>query len=179
MSNVLFLRDQVILMHKKLAVFFATLVIVMCTTAGATSASPAAPSPLQAISGLWYTEGHEGGVQLYPCDDKICGRLYWMQNKKGADDEKGVSRDVHNPDPSQRQRPLCQMQFMGNFTPGDNNLYASGWVYNPRDGGIYSAEMTLVDSNTLKLRGYLFLPILGESQIWTRAKSMPDCATND
>lgn len=88
-----------------------------------------------------------------------------------------ISRDTNNPDPALRQRPLCHMQFMGGFTPDADRQghYTDGWIYNPRDGGIYSAEMTLIDHGTLKLRGYLFFPFLGESQIWKRATTMPTC----
>ena len=48
------------------------------------------------------------------------------------------------------------MQFMGNFTPDNESHYTDGWIYNPHDGGTYSASITLVDRDTMKLRGYLF-----------------------
>ena len=51
--------------------------------ASASRVQPLVPNPLTAISGFWYTEGREGGIQLYPCDDKICGRFYWMKDPKG------------------------------------------------------------------------------------------------
>jgi len=44
-----------------------------------------------------------------------------------------VSRDAQNPDAAERQRPLCHMQFMGNFTPDGHNRYLDGWIYNPRE----------------------------------------------
>ena len=60
------------------------------------------------------TRRDEGGVELYPCGDQICGRFYWMKD----DTENGdLSRDKNNPDSAQRERPLCHMQFMGSFTP--------------------------------------------------------------
>jgi len=168
-------------MQRKQAVqiFYATLALLMCFVASAQGAStkPTATTtptsvtnPLEAVSGRWYTEGHEGGVELYPCDDQICGRFSWMKDENGE-----VSRDTNNPDPAERQRPLCHMQFMGNFTPEGKNRYTGGWIYNPRDGGIYSAQMTLVDHDTLDLHGYLFIPLLGQSQTWKRAKNMPSC----
>lgn len=170
-------RELIRPMPKPLSIFFTTVGAIIFIAAASAQATPSPKTgPLPAVSGFWYTEGHEGGIQLYPCEDKICGSLYWMQDEKGSDGEDGVSRDTHNPDPHLRRRPLCHMKFMGNFTPDEQNHYGDGWIYNPHDGGIYSASMTLIDHNTLKLRGYLFFEFLGQSQIWTRATSMPSCA---
>jgi len=154
-------------------VFFITLAVIICIAATA-NGSPKMPvqNALKAISGRWYTEGHEGGIELYPCGDEICGRFYWLKDKMENGD---ISRDKNNPDPNLHRRPLCHMQFMGGFTPDQQSHYTDGWIYNPRDGGTYSAEMTLIDRDTLDLRGYLFFPFLGESQTWTRATSMPTC----
>jgi len=132
-----------------------------------------AQNPLKAVSGFWYTEGHEGIVELYPCGDEICGRLHWIQD----DGTEPVSRDMRNPDPDLRARPLCHLKFMGGFTPDGQGRYSDGWIYSPRHGATFNAEMKLIDHNTLDLRGYIFFPFLGESQTWKRAKKMPACAS--
>ena len=124
-----------------------------------------------AIDGFWYTEGHEGGIELYQCGDKTCGRFYWL-NPKGPDN---ITNDVHNSDPAKRDRPLCMMQFMGNFTSDKVGHYTDGWIYSPRQGTTFSAEMTLIDQTTLHLRGYLLSPVLGETQVWKRVDSLPSC----
>lgn len=121
-----------------------------------------------AIQGVWYTQDRDGGVELYPCDGKICGRLYWLKDDGG-------SRDEHNPDPAKRQRPLCHMQFMGDFTKNTDGRYTDGWIYNPDSGSTYHAQMRIVDRNTLELRGYILMPLFGGSQIWKRAGDLPSC----
>jgi uncharacterized protein (DUF2147 family) len=153
-------------------VIYATCAALFVALAGVHAVAGSGPSPLEAVSGRWYTEGHEGGVELYPCGDRVCGRFSWI---KSDSEQHTVSYDTHNPDPAERGRPLCHMQFMGNFNPDGKNGYLDGWIYNPRDGGIYSAQMKLIDHDTLDLHGYLFLPLFGESQIWKRASSMPSC----
>ncbi len=90
----------------------------------------------------------EGGVELYPCGDEICGKLcYWLKDNQ---ENGSVSRDTKNPDPAKRDRPLCHMQFMGGFVPDSQGHYEDGWIYSPRHGANFSAEMTLADHETLE-----------------------------
>ncbi len=130
--------------------------------------------PPEAVTGLWYTDEHDGGIELYKCGVEICGRIYWMKDNFENGD---VSRDIRNPDHAKRHRPLCRMEFMTGFTADGDGHYSDGTIYSPRHGADFSAEMTLLDHNTLELRGYILLPLLGESRTWTRAKTMPECFT--
>lgn len=128
----------------------------------------ALPDP---VLGFWYTENREGGVELYKCEDKICGRFRWLNPKPGEE----APRDINNPFKALRKEPLCHMKFMNDFTPDGQGQYKGGTIYSPRHGQDFSAEMTLINHDTLDLHGYILTPILGESQTWIRAKTMPDC----
>jgi hypothetical protein len=55
--------------------------------------------------------------------------------------------------------------------------YTNGTILDPRDGDLYSAMMTLTpDGQTLVVRGYLGISLLGKNQYWTR---LPETAFNE
>lgn len=164
-----------VIRHNLVAVFLVlTLLIVGPAYAGAKSQNVAkkAVDDMSGITGFWYTEQREAGVELYKCGQEICGKFRWLQS-----DRKGESlKDVNNPDPSNRDRSLCHLQFMGGFRGVSPTNYDGGWIYSPEHGANFDASITVIDTNTIELHGYLVVPAFGDSQTWTRSLSMPDCA---
>ena len=149
-----------------LILFSVTLVCLLVW--GVSAARAAAVDP---IDGLWLTEDGAAVVRLYSCGGDVCGRFYWIAPGQGGPGQ----IDSNNHDPAKRLRPLCGMQFIGGFKKTDEGEYDGGWIYNPEDGEDYNAELTLEKDGTLSLRGYVLLPVFGQSQVWTRVDSHPSC----
>ena len=153
--------------------FVICLILLMLTQSAGARAQSHDP-----LLGLWQTEDRDAVIQLYKCEDSLCGRFYWLKD----DSAETPSLDDNNPNPEKARKPLCGLTFLGGFTKqsvGDVHRYVSGWVYSPRHGSTYSAEIQPVDDKTLSLRGYMFFSFLGGSQTWQRIESAPQCPLFD
>ena len=149
----------------------ARLVIVLALAIGLLSRVAAADTGARDFMGYWLTEDADGIIEIYDCGHKYCGRFNWLKHIPSE----GEPRDWQNPDPALHGRPLCSVQFMNDFVPDDAEDQIKGMVYNPQDGQTYDAVMASVDHETLKIRGYVFHPLLGRSQVWHRTAPRTDC----
>lgn len=128
---------------------------------------PFAPSWAGNAVGTWATEAGKSHVRVLLCGQKLCGRIIWL--KEPLDDQGVPKTDVNNPEPAMQDRPIIGLPLLVNFTAGQEaDVWSNGTIYNPEDGENYDCTLTLQDSNTLKVRGYVGLPLFGKTQIWTR-----------
>lgn len=137
----------------------------------AASAQKTPDASVEQASGFWRTQGGDGVIELYSCEDKLCGRIHWQR----ADSDHLVF-DIHNPDKDRHDDPLCGKQILDGFTPNADGALKGGMIYNPRDGSRYHAEIRLKDTDTLLLRGYVLAPLLGQTQTWTRTDDLAVCS---
>ncbi|MGH6980206.1 MAG: DUF2147 domain-containing protein [Stellaceae bacterium] len=151
------------------------LIIVFAATVAITPAVAAQDSG--GVTGRWLTESGKGVIAISPCGDSICGRIDWMKTPPGGDPNY-IPRDKNNPDPARRQLPMCGLQIIYGFhhDGADPKRWVEGKLYDPESGDTYHGNITVVDSNHLRLRGYIGIPLLGESQLWTRVNAQhPVC----
>jgi len=130
--------------------------------------------PVEAVEsdpafGLWLVENGKAIVDIGPCGPAACGRIVWMA--KPLDGDGAPKRDAENADPTLRGRKLCGLDLIGDFKRAGTGQWTEGYIYDPRKGARYSARIEARGDGTLKVRGYLGLPVFGKSQTWTRVET--------
>lgn len=120
-----------------------------------------------AVVGTWLNGTKRGHIQIYKKGDHYFGKLVWL--KEATDPATGKPKtDVKNSQATMRSRPLVGLEVMKDFTFDGGKVWADGHIYNPEDGKEYSCKLTLKNPNTLDVRGYIGISLLGKSQTWTR-----------
>jgi len=122
-----------------------------------------------ACLGVWYTKDNKSKVEIYKCGDKYCGKIIWLKNAFEAD---GVTpnKDDKNENPKLQSRPLNGLTVVFGFKYVGDNKWEEGKIYNPENGKTYSCNWKLVDKNTLDVRGYIGISMIGETQTWKRVQ---------
>ncbi len=118
------------------------------------------------VVGEWYNAEKDAVITLFEDGKAISGKITWM---KFPNDEKGNPKtDPLNPDEELRSRSRMGMVMMNNFIYDEDNVWDDGELYDPKKGKTYSGMFTLVDKNTLDLRGYIGFSFIGRSSTWIR-----------
>ena len=132
----------------------------------ATPFTVGAELPSDSAHGYWLTENRKAIVQIAPCGGDTCGRMVWVENP--LDQSGQPKRDDRNADAAKRARTICGLELVGGLVRTDDGTWGDGWLYNPRNGATYSAEIRALSPSELEVRGYLGVSALGKSQVWTR-----------
>ena len=105
----------------------------------------------------------DGGGGIYT------GAIVRMFLKPGEDPNIQCDKCVDD----RRNKPWMGLEIIRGMKR-EGMKYTDGTILDPRDGNIYSAQMTLTpDGQTPVVRGYLGISLLGKNQYWTR---LPDSA---
>ena len=117
-------------------------------------------------SGTWLTEDSRARVRVERCGvslEQICGYVVWM--KEAVDANGQPLKDLNNPDPLKRSRPLLGHQLIMGLRPAADGRF-EGQIYNAENGKSYEISLRR-DARDLKVKGCM-LSILCASQSWTQ-----------
>lgn len=109
-------------------------------------------------TGIWIDHTGRGAVEIKDCGAKLCGHVYWLQNKGHGQ--------------------VCGMQVIGNVKPAAGGTWDGGWIYDPDEESRYNVELTPLGPEKLKVLGYAGSKFLSETMIWKRAPAdLKRCGT--
>jgi uncharacterized protein (DUF2147 family) len=119
------------------------------------------------VLGVWLSEEKDGKVEIYKAGNKYMGKLIWSNKMYEAD---GVTskKDSKNAEEKLRTRNLKDLIMLTDFVFEDGS-WTDGKIYDPKSGKTYSSTMKL-QGNTLNIRGYIGISLLGRTTVWTRVK---------
>ncbi|MFN3848174.1 MAG: DUF2147 domain-containing protein [Spirosomataceae bacterium] len=123
-----------------------------------------------AILGLWLPQDKDGKVEIYKQGNAYFAKI--TELVEPADPKTGKPyTDTENPDKSKRNQPIVGLVVIKNLKYiADKKIWDDGDVYDPKRGKTYSLKITMKDNNKIVITGYIGVPMLGQSETWTRIK---------
>jgi len=124
------------------------------------------------VLGYWKTAGNSSKVEIFPCGEKLCGKVVWMKNPNFVDAKDGPvgapKFDRKNPDSALRSRPILGLQVIEGLTAASNDTWVHGKCYDPESGNTYRCKMHSISPDRLEMRGYVGIPLFGRTYALTR-----------
>ena len=132
---------------------------------GLSLALPAAAQQ-QTPVGRWLTQDGSGVVGVEPCGGALCGTV------------DGITGFQPNGDPpvDYLGRSRCHLTIIADLAPTQPGVW-QGHITNPDDGRTYTIRITFDAKGRLQMRGFIGVPLLGRTTVWTRftGRLLPDC----
>lgn len=113
------------------------------------------------ILGNWLTEARDGIIQI----SLGAGATYEGRIVGGSHPGR---LDEKNSDPTQRSQPLRGQVILRNLRYDGDGRWSGGTIYEPDTGRTYKCLVELMAPDSLKVRGFIGISLLGKSQTWTR-----------
>ncbi len=134
---------------------------------------PAVASGDKTAAGFWQQADNDGHVGAWfyfvEVNGRYQGRLVRMFKKPGDPTFEICAKCAGK----QKNAPMLGLVIVKDMKR-DGLKYEDGSILDPRDGTVYHAQMELsADGQKLSVRGYLGIPLLGQTQVWNR---LPDNA---
>src|SRR5271170_6989563 len=117
--------------------------------------------------GVWRNQ--DATFEIFDNQGKLSGKIIALEEAQTPEGKQKL--DIHNPDPSKRERPIVGLVFMSGFSRKSDMRWEDGTIYDPKTGNTYSGSMELEGPETIKVRGFVGISLIGRTDVWTRVRS--------
>jgi uncharacterized protein (DUF2147 family) len=114
--------------------------------------------PQDLVVGIWLSAEKDGKITIYKQGDKYFGKVTWGKIPR---------KDSENPDPKLRNNDIIGTIILKNFK-FTGKAWEDGTIYDPNNGKTYSCIIKPKNANTLLIRGFIGVSMLGRTTEWTR-----------
>jgi uncharacterized protein (DUF2147 family) len=127
----------------------------------------AADSPI----GKWKTVDDETKkeksiIEVYEVNGTIYGKIIQLLQEKDG----GAGKLCTKCTGSDLNKPVLGMVIVKDLKK-DGDIYAGGTIMDPNNGKTYKCKVEVTEGgNTLKVRGFIGLSLMGRTQVWQRVK---------
>lgn len=117
------------------------------------------------IVGTWLNQEKAAKIEIYQQGKKVFGKIVWLKEPN----ENGKPKtDNKNPDKTKHNDPVIGLVILKDLEFDHDSTWEGGKIYDARTGKTYSCYLTLQPNKTLKVRGYMGISLLGQTNIWTK-----------
>ncbi len=119
------------------------------------------------IIGVWKNGEGTGMIKIFRNGEKYQGKIVWL--KEPVDPSTGKEKlDKNNPDETAHSRPVIGLVNTWGFDYSGDKIWENGKIYDPKNGNTYNCTIKMKDNNTLEVRGYIGISLIGRTDTWTR-----------
>jgi len=122
-----------------------------------------------ALIGYWQNGEGTGHIKIEKIGNKYYGKIVWL--KEPIDKETGKPKvDKKNPKENMRTTPILGYRVLRDFVYLGENKWEEGLIYDPKKGEDYKCKIILINNNTLEVRGFVGISLIGRTDTWKRVE---------
>lgn len=151
---------------KKLPILAMLSLLFLSFTTDSVNLSPQQEEEGDKLIGVWEPGHGKAKVKITKVGNKYFGKIVWLKEPNFEDGSKKT--DKNNPDEKMHNTPLLGYKILKDFEYTGNKTWENGTIYDPENGSLYSCTIKMKNNNTLEVRGFIGVSMIGRTDTWKR-----------